>query len=533
LGVTTLKLARYLANEVAYRGFREQSLPFLGIRGRGSRGFSGVSVIKSNILSSILFSLVSISASAVVALGNPVAYAVSATILAGVSIAMALMYVTPFTSTVIREGIIDLLRTLPITPSQVLKTYLTALMLYWGGLSVTFFYIPYLVVSTYYVLVGTLGIQELLLALLAFTTSLLFSYLLGIALGTYSYVVRRRAVLRYVTAIAWALTFLIVYLMFSITSHITTLIKSSTHLGMLELVGPYIPFVGPLFSYLVSPQLLTLSVIESLAIVVATYFVGRGRLASVILHGAEYRVPTKVVKAPVTSVKPKPYLLGIVRKDLKVLLREPRRLGSMIVMMVFPLVIGFTMFSKEPILSSALITSFVGAFSGLSVEYLYYAEGSGAQLLYLLPIRKRDVAISKSLATSVITSPISLAIATTFSLLKVGNVVTSLALGTSAAALSLGYSLINSALIINSVPKEPSYWNELTFRRSLSSRLVRTLVAIVGVGASVAIPLILMLMGLGNEVSKVVTAVGTYALATLVIGSLMIKYLVKGNVLSS
>ncbi len=532
--INSLTLAKYLANEVAYRGFREQgSIPFMP-RSRTSGRFR-VSVLKANILGGVLFSMVSLSASAIIPTGNLYGYALSTTVLTGVAIAMALMYIIPFTSTVLREGIIDLLRLLPLSPKEVLKTYLLSMILYWGGLAITFIYVPYLIVSTYFVIIGKLGVVPYLLAILAAAATLTFSFLLGIALGTYSYLVKRRALFRYVSAIAWASVFLITYLMFSITSYISKLVvNTGGSLGVLNIVGPYVPFVGPLYTYLVNPVLIPLSIIETLVITLATYFIAKGRLSKVFIYGGEYVVPTKVTirKAPLV-VSPKPPLLSMVRKDLKLLSREPRRLASVIILIIFPLVItvmgGFT---KLPILSATLVTCFVGAFSGLGVEHLYYVEGEGALVLYTLPIRKRDVVLTKSLATSLITAPIAFTVSLAYSLIKTSNPLISLVFAIIASTLSISYALINSVLMASLIPKEPSYWNEMTFRRSLGLRIVRSALALIAVAASMAIPLVLMFLGLGSNTEVVIEVLVTYSVISLCIGLALMKLMVKEGTLS-
>ncbi len=535
--INSLVLARYLANEVAYRGFREQgAIPFMPTSRRSSR--VKVSVLKANVLSGVLFSMASISASAIIATGNLYGYALSTTVLTGVAIAMALMYIIPFTSTVLREGIVDLLRLLPLSPKEVLKTYLLSMILYWGGLAITFIYVPYIVVSTYFVIIGKLSVVPYLLTILAAIATLAFSFLLGIALGTYSYLVRRRALFRYVSAIAWALVFLITYVMISITGYISKLvINTGGSLGVLSIVGPYIPFIGPLYAYLANPVLTPLSITETLAITLATYFVAKGRLSKVFIYGGEYVAPTKPTKvitpkAPLV-VSPKPPLLTMIRKDLKLLSREPRRLAGVIILIIFPLVMtvmgGFT---KTPILSATLVTCFVGAFSGLGVENLYYVEGEGALVLYTLPIRKRDVVLSKSLATSSITAPMAFAISLIYSLIKTVNPLISLVFAIVAAILSISYALINSSLMASLIPKEPSYWNDMTFRRSLGLRIVRSALALIGIGVSVAIPLVIMLLGLGGNVAIIIEVLAIYSLITLCAGLVLMKLIVGEGTLS-
>jgi len=536
----TLRIAKNLTKEVTYRGFRGVAASaFTPVaRPSGSKGRVNVSILKSNVLGAIFYSIISFSASIPLLAINYAkipatdTFSVSLTVLVGFAFALSLMQVTPFTSTFIREGLVDLLRLLPLTDSQILKAYLTALFLYWGGLSLTFIFIPFFAVSTYVAIEGALPGTYLLLGIFAVVTALAFSYSLGMALGSYSYAVKRKASLRIMSTAAWLLSFMMMFLLYRTSSAMIEAAKTLE--PVLRTWGALIPFAGPLFSA-VNPILTLGSVGESALLVVLAYVLARKRISKVFLGGAEYAVaakarPVKRVKVSEAELRVSGLIGAMIRKDLKLLSREPRRLANMLFLVLLPIIMSVPMGSgsfmtRYSTYMVLFISSFLGAFSGLASEYVFYAEGAGALLLYHLPLRKYDVALAKALTCSIITLPISVAVVGGFTMYFTGSAAL-MSYGIAITAmLNLGFSLINSAVTMSMLPSTPSEWSEYSFRSSMGTRFVRSVVKLVILGVGVGVPLVIILLapltGASFAMTKILATV--YAVISLIAGLVILR----------
>ncbi len=540
----TLKVAKNLAREVAYRGFKGTTPSALTPAAKpSSKGKVNVSVVKSNALGAIFYSIISssISISLLMAgqIGSSVTntFSISLTILVGFAFALSLMQVAPFTSTFIREGLVDLLRLLPLTNSQILRVYLVALTLYWGGLSLIFIFVPFFMVSAYVVMEGTLPGTYLLLGLFAMTSLFIFSYSLGMALGSYSYAVRRRASLRLMSTIAWLLSFMMMFLFYRISSIIVEVAKNLE--PVLLTWGAFIPFVGPLFS-ITNPILMLSSITGNVLLVVVAYMLARVRISKVFFGGAEYSMIARVefmkrIKVSETKLRVKGLINALVCKDLKLLSRESRRLASMLFLVLLPIImfvsLGFNSHTTKHSAYLIFITSSIlGAFSGLASEYVFYAEGAGALVLYYLPLRKRDIALAKALACSLITIPISVAIIFGLTIYFTGDIVLAVISVMITIMLNLGFSFISSTITISMLPKNPSEWSEYSFKASMGTRFVRSIVklAVLGIGIGILLMILLFasLIGISPETIKLFTI--AYA-AIFILVSIVFLYVVAGS----
>lgn len=536
----TLRIARNLTKEVTYRGFRGVAASAFTPVARPSKGKGrvSVSIVRSNVFGAIFYSIVSFSASIPLLATNyekiPAtdAFSVSLTVLVGFAFALSLMQVTPFTSTFIREGLVDLLRLLPLTDSQILKAYLTALILYWGGLSLTFIFVPFLIVATYVTVEGILPGTHLLLGLYAVVATLTFSYSLGIALGSYSYAVRRKASLRVMSTAAWLLSFMMMFLLYRASSIMIEAAKTLE--PVLRTWGALVPFVGPLFSA-ANPALMLGSVGESTLLVTLAYVLARRRVSKVFLGGVEYAVaakaqPVRRAKVSEAGLRVSGLIGAMIRKDFKLLSREPRRLANMLFLVLLPVIMSVPMGSgslmtRYSTFMVLFISSFLGAFSGLASEYVFYAEGAGALLLYHLPLRKYDIALAKALTCSLITLPISAAVVSGLAVYFTGDVVLA-AYGVAVTVmLNLGFSFINSAITMSMLPDTPSEWSEYSFRASMGTRFVRSVVKLVVLGVGVGVPLVIILlapfMGVSPTMTKLLTL--AYAAASLLTGIVFLR----------
>ncbi len=536
----TLKVAKNLTKEVTYRGFRGVAASAFTPVAKPSEGKGrvNVSIVRSNVLGAIFYSIVSLSASTPLLVTDYMkvpatdAFSVSLTVLVGFAFALSLMQVTPFTSTFIREGLVDLLRLLPLTDSQILKAYLTALILYWGGLSLTFIFIPFFIVATYVTVNGILPGTYLLLGLFAVVATLTFSYSLGIALGSYSYAVRRRASLRLMSTAAWLLSFMMMFLLYRASSIMAEAAKTLE--PMLRTWGALIPFVGPLFSA-ANPTLMLGSIGESALLVMIAYVLAKRRISKVFLGGVEYTVaakaqPVRKVKVGEAGLRISSLIGAMIRKDFKLLSREPRRLANMLFLVLLPVIMSVpvgsgSFMTKYPTYMVLFISSFLGAFSGLASEYVFYAEGAGALLLYHLPLRKCDIALAKALACSLITLPISAAVVGGLAAYFTGDVMLTVIGVAITALLNLGFSFINSAITMSMLPGTPSEWSEYSFRASMGTRFVRSVVKLVVLGIGVGVPLVIILlaplMGASPTMARLLTII--YAVASFIAGLVFLR----------
>ena len=535
----TLRMAKNLTREVTYRGFRGASASsFTPVAKPSGKGKVSVSIIKSNVLGAVFYSIVSLSAGipllAVSKVGVPITdvFSISLTVLVGFAFALSLMQVTPFTSTFIREGLVDLLRLLPLTDSQILKAYLAALTLYWGGLSLTFIFIPFFIISILAVVEGTLPGTYLLLGLFAAAAVFAFSYSLGIALGSYSYAVRRRASLRLMSTVAWLLSFMMMFILYRASSIMAEAAKSLE--PVLRTWGALIPFVGPLFS-VANPALMLGSVGESVLLAVVAYILARRRISKVFLGGIEYSVaagagPARRVVVSEVGLRIRGLIGAMIHKDIKLLSREPRRLANMLFLVLLPIIMSVPLGSGSLMTKHAtylvfFMASFLGAFSGLASDHIFYAEGSGALVLYYLPVRKYDVALAKGLACSLITLPISIATVCGLTIYFTGDLLLAAIATVVTVMLNLGFSLISSAVTMSMLPGTPSEWSEYSFRTSMGTRFFRGVVKLVVVAVGVGVPLVIALLAPLMDVSPAMTELllVAYAATSLLAGLVLLR----------
>ncbi len=535
-----LRIAKNLTKEVTYRGFRGVAASAFTPVAKPSSGKERVrvSIAKSNVLGAIFYSIVSFSASLPLLALREVrvpatdVFSVSLTVLIGFAFALSLMQVTPFTSTFIREGLVDLLRLLPLTDSQILKAYFTALILYWGGLSLAFIFIPFFAVSTYVAVEGALPGTYLLLGLFAAVTTLTFSYSLGMALGSYSYAVRRRASLRVMSTLAWLLSFMMMFLLYRASSIMIEAAKALE--PALRAWGALIPFVGPLFSA-ANPILMLGSVGESALLVTVAYVLARRRVSKVFLGGVEYVVvakaqPSRRVGVGEAGLRVGGLIGAMIRKDFKLLSREPRRLAGMLFLVLLPVIMSvpvgsgslMTRYSTYMVL---FVSSFLGAFSGLASDHVFYAEGAGALLLYHLPIRRYDVALAKALTCSLITLPISVTVVGGLAAYFTGDALLTACGVAIAVMLNLGFSFINSAITMSMLPSTPSEWSEYSFRASMGARFARGAVKLVVTGVGAGVPLVMVLLApfMGASPTMTELLALTYAVASLATGLTLLR----------
>ncbi len=530
LGISSIKLAKYLTREVMYRGFRRSPGSFPGSWGGITRkevkkGRVKVSALSSNVLGAFFYSLISIFSSLSLIMmpkgtASPAeVFAIALTILLSFGIAMILMQVAPFTSVFIREGILDLIRTLPLSDSEILKAYLASATLYSGGLSVSFMFIPFLITASYLSIHGGLPPPYVGVGALSAACLIVFGFSIGMAIGSYSYSLSRRASLRAVSTVAWLACFAMTYLMYGMMSWI---VKAALYVApALSTWGLMVPFIGPLYAW-GRPALLAACIAETVTISALSYTLALRRVRALML-GAEYAVAAKAsIKVSAPSIRVTGVIHGMIRKDLKLLSRDPRRFANMLFLTILPLIFSFTMSGRKlgvlgmPL--SLMVAGFAGSMSGISSDVLYYIEGGGAAVLYTLPLSRRSVALSKSLCASMITMPIAVAVSSIIPVLSGGSPYLVAASGLIAASLNLGYSLLNSSITIKLLPKEPSEWTEYSLSM-LGKRFIKGLMRVLFAIAGAGLPVLLMILSLSGIIRYGLIEVIMYAFAASVLAA--------------
>ncbi len=518
-------LAKLLVREAAYRGFKGgQAAPFLP-SARQTRSGVRVSIVSANVIGAFLYSLLSLAMAGAAyttsAQYRPwVSFSTALTFLTGFALAMAIMQASTFTSSVVREGLIDLLRLYPLTDRDITRVYAYALILYWGGLAVVFLFIPFLAAEAYLAAVGYLSSAHLLIAVFSAATTLGFAYSAGLALGVQSYIGRRAALMRAASVAGWVLTLLLFFLTYY--SYTIALTVTEGLAPFLASWGYLIPFVGLAFADAALKAVASLTI--TLALLVPSVRAAVTRV-SAILRGVETSATLTTGGGSAEAVV-RGKLASLVIKDLKLLSREPRLFANAVMMTALPIlmmiVLGITgsgsgLVSGE---TSPAIAAVLGIFSSLATDTFYFVESSGARALYYLPITRAEIAISKALATMTITLPAvgaATAAISAYSGTPPHLITASIGL---AAATAAGFILINSAIMVSWVPKEPSEWGEQLFIRDLSSRLkfVAVRLGVAAAGLAIILAAIIPANLFGVTQQTLYTWLLAFAVATVCAG---------------
>lgn len=527
-------LAKLLVREAAYRGFRgAQAAPFLPSARKTGSGVR-VSVVSANLIGGFLYSLLSAAMAGGAYATSPrygswVSFSTSLTFLTGFALAMAVMQASTFTSAVIREGLVDLLRLYPLTDGEVARVYAYALTLYWGGLSVSFLFIPFLVAEAYLAATGHLSPAHPLIALFTAVTTLAFAYSSGLALGAQSYIGRRAALMRAASVAGWVLTLLLFFLTYY--SYTIALTVTEGLAPFLARWGYLIPFAGPAFADTPLKAAASVTITSALLIPPIRASVTK---ASAIIRGEE-AAATRPPAEGSAEAAVRGRLTALAIKDLKLLTREPRLFANAVMMTALPiLIVAVLSMGGGP---SAIVTAqttpavaaVIGVFSSLAVDALYFVESSGAKALYYLPITRAEVAASKAIATSAITIPAVAVAAAALSAYAGNEPQQTLANTALAAASAAGFTLINSAIMASWVPKEPTEWGEQLFIRDLASRIrfIAVRLGVASVGLAVVVAAVIQANLFGVAQTALYTWLSAIAIATLVVGLTAVSLLRK------
>ncbi|ADM27681.1 hypothetical protein Igag_0864 [Ignisphaera aggregans DSM 17230] len=466
------RFAEILAREAMYRSFRFKTP--LSTANRGG-GIPRVSILASNIVGAVLLSILSIVITINVfrlietGFDPSNAFKLFLTLITGFAVLLVLLSSATFTSTIMRENIIDILKTLPLRDIDILKIYLVALILYWGGLSAIFIYIPFIVGELIAIYSGILSVEIMLLTILIAILVLGTSYCLGIGLGAYSHRGRYRVSIRALSTSLWIVTAIafssIYYLFYNMLITIRAIESIAYSWGYL------LPIVGILYSNTVERT------IVSLIITVTIVLISIG-IAIQNMNRLIYSEPIKAIhRKPAIErfeLGIKPILIAAIVKDLKLIGREPRLLSAALITILIPLVmvipsaisrvfeIGEIPFEGSIILSSILSIA-IGFMGSMGIDHFYFSEGRGSVLLYYLPISRRMVMLSKALASSAIASPLTALITGIITFLITDSILSATAFGLTAMIITIAFSIIHSIITIRALPKEPCEWSETVF----------------------------------------------------------------------
>ncbi len=512
------ELAKILAREVAYRSYRRYGTQGLLITRRVEP-----SVWRSNILMAIILSFISIFTGLVPLLGvgrlNPnVAFAFSSVIMIFFEALMAIFVVTSFTSVFMAERITESLSILPLTEKDVFKAYFRALLLYWGGLAPIFAFIPGAILGFVTTLYKHMTLVLPVLLCFAGFLIMLFSYSLGIALGSYARKVRKKVSLRALSTIGWLIVFAFFYSWNYIVRYILENITAETVMWV-----SLLPFVGIFFGYENSYMLL-ISTAETVIILAITLKWAIARLKVIIglasitlITPAKLPVKEKVeVKAIKFKVKPAP--LQFIIKDLTLLSRDPRRLANILYFVVIQILAILPVLTSEPrkwsmvdTMVSALFIVMLSILPGITVDIIYYVEGESAKVLYYMPIFRRKLAFYKAMSAVPFALLSSLIISAIIAYIS-NNATLGVLIFFATLICSPFIALLFSSITMHMLPESPSAWSEA----SVSRRLLTIVKLVVFIGLIIiAIVSSFLLIPIFGEIAPLVVLLAYLAITSV------------------
>jgi len=499
--VISLKIAKVLAGEISYRSLKKT--------GKSRTP----SIFGSNIFGVIFYAFLSFSVCTFLLIPAKIPLITRCYTLAIMLIVLtaifSLLSSVQFTSTFINAELVNLLRLLPLDDSRIFRTYISALLLYWGGLSTVFLFLPFVIVTAYLSAESKLPYFFPVRVTFAFLLLLFTAYAGGIALGAHTQRVRKSPLFRFLSLISWLFLFSMIIFSYGALG----IFRENNTIKILKF-GYLLPFAGMIFPGNAG----IVSITESLAIALLAYMAAKNRIEGLFFSGElfSYREAGKKVKK---SFRTRGKIVAMIIKDMKLLSREPRRLATVFFFTLLP-ILWIIPYHIHNHVYESFLTVFAGVMVGvmcsLSVETVYYVEDSGARVLYYLPLRRRDISLSKSITCLCITVvPSTILIA-----LFAGRIFFYVAL--LAVLLNAGYTLVNSAITMRMLPRNPSGWNEYSLISEMESKIVRTLIRIITALAGTVLPLILFFVFSAFCPSLTQDAVIAYALLVLISGMVLV-----------
>ena len=499
-----IALASVMAREVSYRSRR-----------RKERRASSVTsllggTLRSNLLSAVFFSTLSLLLSAALALdpsSKPLFCVIFSTLFFAEFLLSCLMSGT-VSFMVVSDRLLDPVSRLPIPEGEIRKA-LFALVMYLGGASLLMLVIPASVVGA---LVASAPLLIPSCALMALAV-LAFSQGIGLAVGALAVRMEKSRLGRAILTIGWIL-FLGLNLILNFLP--------------VEAVGP--PPLGQLpplsaVSLGLGELGLTQIAATSAALLVSALSFSLG--AGFFWRAAVGWAPA----ARISAARPWSVRTAVhpwISKDLKLLSRRPKLLAGVIyVVAVLPLAVlapPIPAFSEDPEFLAAILPGlamWLGSLAGFAVSNFYYVEGEGARMLYMLPIDRKTLCRVKLTSAMAVVAPASLGVGILSLLASPRSAVSSVA---SYLLSSLASASIASIIHAVGAPREPTFWSEASFGRwrIAVSTLLAFLLSTFLSAASVARDL-LGLRWLPSSAVLAPALSAVYALASLSLSELIVE----------
>ncbi|RLE60208.1 MAG: hypothetical protein DRJ35_03940 [Thermoprotei archaeon] len=469
-----LTLAKILAKESVFRASKRNiKVPFI------SRDYTKVSALSSNLLPGIFFLLfasvhsiliISVTVEELPSILLPTLFMVAY---------FNLIQMLSFSSIFFGDELFEPVKIMPLNSKDIVKTYFVAYLLYWGGASTIMLFLPQFLIGAIFRLDALPFLIAFLYSSVAVMSS---SILVAVYIGTYTEVFRKNILMNILSAIGWLILISSYYLM----SYIPAIANYGKmipreYMSFIALI----PFIGPLYIGLY-PLESIISIILTGVLVYSVYFKTYNCVETVIAGTRISHLPFLARRIEERKIKYRRLSrhLSLVRKDFKLILREPRRLSGILYLLLFPIFfIGFRTVDENMIF---IFLSFVGSIIGISSTTWIYLEGEGAKVLYYLPLKRTDIYIAKILDSLVV---LFFAVIFFVFLEIIGFATMSLY---GIAAMVSNFTLLSTttlAIIIANLPEHPSSWTESSINR-FAIILLEILLTI----GSMAIPIVFSLL---------------------------------------
>ena len=445
------KIARVLAKEASYRALKRRGRKRFFTLGTGD-------LVKSNLLGILLLSAFSLMTS-VGAIFEESLFVLLLGTLCVLEIFFGTFSMATNIQTILGDNLLEPISHLPVSQDEVRKAILR-IGLYWGGLS-----LPFTVIPGAALMAWKLRRVSVFIWGAAGAASILFlANGLGYLIGALSYKIGRNPLGRALSTIVWLLFFSF-GILFNLFQRFSWGDKSIAAKDWIVLIPPF-SFAGASLGELSSMVTSLITAILSVVI----FKVGANRFWAAVAYGHGH--------LPTTSIMPRWTVRAgkfeLIRKDLKLLARNPRILASTIYyMLVFGPLIFLTLVPARISKGSSYLAGLsnlipaasllMGGIGGISIFRLYTLEAEGARVLYNLPLSRSKLARLKACSLAVVSLPMAFAVGVCAGL--VGGAVIGICAGLTYVISLVGSALLNSSLLTKQLPREPSSWTQETFGR--------------------------------------------------------------------
>ena len=402
------------------------------------------SALKTNIIGILAFSFISLSVGSIV-LDSPGLIAQVFGILGVIEFIVGAYGSASNVNVILEEKLLEPLTYLPVD-ERVIRREVFLSIFYWGGVYLLFLVAP----AAFLASMALKSVKPFLWGLIEALTIFVLAEGLGFIIGSLSPRYTRSILSRAVQTLIW-----LVFMSIGMFYFLTVRALESLSVWWIKVVPPF--SFGAAFESLSSAAAsLSLTVLS-----VIIFKLGVKRFWRRLTAG-------RIVAPPVVAAwKVEASKFALLRKDLKLLLRNPRVLASSIYYsIVFPLFIIAPFIAGlggEALKFLPGLAVFLGGTGGTGVYYYYVIEGEGAKTLYFLPINRKRLAREKVLLLTLIDSLAVIAF------LAVGVLTRKNLIGLVAAVsywlTAYGSGLLNSMLLVRMLPKQLSSWSRETFGR--------------------------------------------------------------------